>query len=112
MEFIKPQIVIFANTENKDVINEIKAGIEEEGALYRLADNEYGDAVKMAYDAAKASVLGVGIGVVGDSICMHCKNLELDMPLFFVKTDMNLNPRIIGCNAARYVKGLPLKYID
>lgn len=112
MEFIIPQIVIFSNTENRDLINEVIAGIEEEGALYRLAANEYSDVVKMAYDAAKASVLGVGIGVVGDSICMHCKNLELDMPLFFTETDMNLNPRIIGCNAARYVKGLPLKYID
>ncbi|MGF7400608.1 glycerol dehydratase reactivase beta/small subunit family protein [Thermoanaerobacterium thermosaccharolyticum] len=112
MEFIKPQIVIFANTENKYIVNEIKAGIEEEGALYKLADNKCNDAVEMAYEAAKASVLGVGIGIAGDSICMHCKNLELDMPLFFTETDMYLNPRIIGCNAARYVKGLPLKYID
>ncbi|WKV10090.1 glycerol dehydratase reactivase beta/small subunit family protein [Thermoanaerobacterium sp. CMT5567-10] len=112
MEFIIPQIVIFSNTENRDLINEVIAGIEEEGALYRLAANECTDVVKMAYDAAKASVLGVGIGIAGDSICMHCKNLELDMPLFFTETDMYLNPRIIGCNAARYVKGLPLKYID
>ncbi|TCW35005.1 dehydratase medium subunit [Thermohydrogenium kirishiense] len=40
MEFIKPQIVIFANTENKYIVNEIKAGIEEESALYKLADNK------------------------------------------------------------------------
>ncbi|MCP2240310.1 glycerol dehydratase reactivase beta/small subunit family protein [Thermoanaerobacterium thermosaccharolyticum] len=112
MEFIIPQIVIFSNTENRDLINEVIAGIEEEGALYRLAANECTDVVKMAYDAAKASVLGVGIGILGDLICLHSKNLEIMEPLILSKKDKNFSPMLIGCNAARYVKGLPLKYID
>jgi hypothetical protein len=112
MEFIVPQIVIFSNTENKYVINEVIAGIEEEDALYRLSYNECPDAVKMAYDAAKASVLGVGIGISGDLVCLHSKNLEINTPLILSKTSEDFNPRLVGCNAARYVKGLPLKYLD
>ncbi|TCW35004.1 dehydratase medium subunit [Thermohydrogenium kirishiense] len=66
----------------------------------------------MAYDAAKASVLGVGIGISGDLVCLHSKNLEINTPLILSKTSENFNPRLVGCNAARYVKGLPLKYLD
>ncbi|MGJ7045188.1 glycerol dehydratase reactivase beta/small subunit family protein [Thermoanaerobacterium thermosulfurigenes] len=112
MEFIKPQIVIFANTENKYIINEVIAGIEEEGALYRLSYNECVDVVKMAYDAAKASVLGIGIGISEDLVCLHSKNLEINTPLILSKTSENFDPRLVGCNAAKYVKGLPLKYLD
>jgi len=94
----------------QDVLREVMAGIEEEGAKPRLVRvNKTADVAFIAHEAALLSGSGIGIGILsrGTSV-IHQKdmaplaNLELfsQSPLVDRETF-----RAIGKNAARYAKG-------
>lgn len=112
MEFTKPLIIIYAGDGTCEMLTEVKAGIEEEGALCQVQRCDLGDTREMAYRAAKRSVLGIGIGVTQEGVCVHCKELERDNPLFEIKKYNRDALRIMGINAARYAKGLPFKILE
>lgn len=100
-----------------DVLNNIKAGIEEEGMDYRIVKViKTSDVGFMGLEAAKLSGSGIGIGLQSKGTAViHQKdlyplsNLELfpQAPLMTLATY-----RAIGKNAAKYVKGEKVSPIE
>lgn len=94
----------------KDVIKNVRAGIEEEGMKPRVVKIlKTSDVCFMALEAAKLSGSGIGVGIQSKGTAViHQKdlyplsNLELfpQAPLMTLETY-----RAIGRNAAKYVKG-------
>jgi len=95
---------------HRDVLKEVMAGVEEEGLKARLVRvNKTADVGFIAYEAAKLSGSGIGIGIIsrGTSVIhqkdlMPLQNLELfsQSPLVELETF-----RAMGRNAAKYAKG-------
>ena len=104
----KPSIMIYTNHADEDYLREVCAGIEEEGVLYRITELDDG-LDELAYEAAKASMLGSGIGIEGRRLAMQMAGLpkrrnvfELDAPRFW-------QCRSLGANSARAVKRQPFR---
>lgn len=111
----KPDIRIFykKNAVHSDIIREVVLGIEEEGLPFLTEEKDYDTAKELAYKAAEASHLGVGIGVADDGIVLHTNKLKEDHPLFCIKlTDNDLVLRSMGANAARLVKRMPFIIVE
>ena len=95
---------------HEDVLKEIMGGIEEEGLKTRIIRvNKTADVAFIAYEAARISGSGIGIGLLarGTTVIHHkdlnpLQNLELfsQSPLVDLKIF-----RSIGRNAAKYAKG-------
>lgn len=100
-----------------DVIKNIKAGIEEEGMIPRIVKVlKTSDVCFMGLEAAKISGSGIGIGlqskgtaVIHQRDLYPLSNLELfpQAPLMTLDTY-----RLIGKNAAKYVKGEKVSPIE
>jgi hypothetical protein len=95
---------------NRRCLREIDAGMEEEGVPFRIEEAVGGSAGELAYAAAQASNLDVGVGVdaVGN-ICVHHAKLPSDAPAL---VGSSLTARAMGHNAARLVSGIPFKNDD
>jgi hypothetical protein len=94
----------------KDVIRNIKAGIEEEGMVPRVIKVlKTSDVCFMGLEAAKLSGSGIGIGLQSKGTAViHQKDLYplSNMELFPQAPLMTLDTyRAIGRNAAKYAKG-------
>ena len=104
----KPAIIIYTNEPDEDLLREVCAGIEEEGVLYQVSSHE-GDLDTLAFEAAKESMLGYGVGITGARLAMQMERLpkgrnvfELNMPRFW-------QCRNLGANSARAIKKMPFK---
>ena len=104
----KPAIIIYTNEPDEDLLREGCAGIEEEGVLYQVSSHE-GDLDTLAFEAAKESMLGSGVGITGARLAMQMERLpkgrnvfELNMPRFW-------QCRNLGANSARAIKKMPFK---
>lgn len=111
----KPVIKVFnlKDAVHSYFIREIVLGIEEEGLPYSVeAKDQYDTAKELAYKAAEASHLGVGIGITDKQIAIHTNKLKEDQPLFCVRmTDDEEVLRAMGANAARLIKRMPFKIV-
>lgn len=100
-----PVLMIYCSEANGKCLKEVMAGIEEEGVLYQARTQEDAiDAITLAYQAAKASALGVGIGIQGNNVQLAVR--EQVAPTII---DMAMSPRTAGQNGARYIKKKPLR---
>ncbi len=98
-----------ATAEAGSALRELRAGLEEEGVPCRLRVVE-GDAATIAWIAARASPVSVGLGLDADSACLHLPQLAPESPLLRLPADhLPERLRALGHNAARLVKGAPLK---
>ncbi|MFC4004984.1 glycerol dehydratase reactivase beta/small subunit family protein [Prauserella oleivorans] len=98
---------VVARCAGDDRLREVRAGLEEEGVPLRVEAVASGDAVELAYEAALASSLGVGIGIdAAGGICVHHAKRPRESP---VLTAVAAQARLCGHDAARLVVGLPLK---
>lgn len=105
----KPSILIYVNNPIPSVLKEICAGVEEEGVLYTVEEHAESDVLQLAVQAAKNSMLGSGIGILGDTAIFHIAGLsELKNP-FLIRNPSKEECRTIGVNSARVVKRKPLK---
>ena len=101
----------------KEVIKNIRAGIEEEGMVPRVVKIlKTSDVCFMALEAAKLSGSGIGVGVQSKgTTVIHQKDLYplSNLELFPQAPLMTLEMyRAIGKNAAKYVKGEPVTPIS
>lgn len=101
----------------KDVIKNIKAGIEEEGMVPRIVKVlKTSDVCFMGLEAAKLSGSGIGIGLQSKGTAViHQKDLYplSNLELFPQAPLMTLDTyRAIGKNAAKYVKGEKVSPIE
>jgi hypothetical protein len=108
----KPGIMLYACIHDgyEPKIREIQAGLEEEGVPYVVGIREETDATQLAWQGAKDSQLGVGVGLSNSSLCVHYQKLPANQPLFVADAcDSRGQWRLFGYNAARLVKGIPFK---
>lgn len=116
----KPSIKIhYTKDSNAEWMEEICLGIEEEGLPYEMILTDTNDVLQIAYEACEASKLGVGIGLGKSEVVMQVDKLKKEKPLFLrtiqtagqlvTQEGEEVSIRQIGSNAARFVKGIPLK---
>ena len=114
---VKPTVVIYCQsvsgvTPDADRrLREVKAGLEEEGIPCSVKTSPESDVVRLAFQGTQDSPLGVGVGIGGQhGICIHYTRLPVDQPLFLLTEAAQAGEwRRFGYNAARLVKGTPLK---
>lgn len=93
----------------------IAVGAEEEGIPCRLVpaeDAEDADVASLAYEAARNSRLGVGIGIVPNRVAVHERHMPAAQPVLspgVVGDRAEYVCRLAGSNAARLVIGIPLR---
>ena len=104
----KPTINIYTREPDEDLLREICAGIEEEGVLYEIHPGK-GDLDDLAYEAAKESMLGSGIGISGQRVAMQMARLPKGKNVFELNAPRFWQCRNIGSNSARAVKKMPFK---
>lgn len=113
-EIRKPMIHFFHTAQaDRLVLREVELGMEEEGIPWKLDQMKDGNALSLAWEAAKSSNLEVGVGADDKWIVLHYNKLEQDQPLFRISAQAGpAQARALGANAARLVKKLPLKALD
>ena len=108
-----PVVWIYAATPSSDQsLKFIQLGLEEEGIPCEVNHVKGESAHELAAEAAKASSLGVGIGLVETSkeAALHHRDLPNEKKLIEIKEEI-FDPdtlRRLGANSARFVKGIPL----
>ncbi|NBA60954.1 glycerol dehydratase reactivase beta/small subunit family protein [Enterococcus mundtii] len=111
----RPSIIIYVDGIDEEILTSLLYGIEEESIPYKLEAKVFEDAAQAAYEAALASPLQVGIGGSRDTLCIHHKSLKKEKP-YQVVEHVSIVPsailRNLGSNAARIVKGIPLKSLE
>jgi len=107
----RPSIHITANERiTEQQLTDLLLGIEEEGVPVVVHRTEQLNPLTCALDAAVASRLGVGVGVSLDYVVITTEKLPEQRP--YIAEFLNQSTaadRIIGSNAARLVKRLPLR---
>lgn len=98
--------------DGSGLVAHVEHGIEEDGVPWAVESGVTGDSVSVAFEAARASSLKIGVSVLGDRVVVHHKQLPADEPLFDVRGVSAGTARKLGSNAARLAKGTPLKPLD
>lgn len=106
----KPTIIIYTMDPDEDYLREVCAGIEEEGVLYQVQSQE-GSLDELAFLAAKESILGSGIGIVGKRLAMQMQRIPKGKNVFELHAPMFWQCRNLGANSARAIKKMPFKPI-
>ena len=104
----KPSIIIYTDHADPDLLREVLAGIEEEGVLYQVTEKT-GDLDTLAWEAAKDSMLGCGIGMTDRLLAMQMTGLPLRKNVFELNGPAFRQCRILGANSARAIKKQPFK---
>lgn len=93
-----------------DELRALLSGIEEE-QVPAVYCQRRGGGVALASDGAKASVVGVGVSLGADGwAALHHNRLPKERPLLLVDLPCPFDEcRLMGANAARLVKGIPLQ---
>lgn len=108
-----PSILVYCSKDiqNKDEINEILWGIEEEGIPYIIENVEDDQYKNLAHLASLVSKLGVGVGIDKDkNIALTFNKLSTEKYLFCAKLEDSKDKlRKLGANSARLVKNMPFK---
>ena len=108
----KPTVHVLCSPDAPSAaFKELLYGLEEEGIPWEN-DTKAGGALPLAWEAAQASRLGVGVGMDGQSIVLHFNKLDREQPLYRIPARSLGLARVLGANAARLVKKLPLKPLD
>lgn len=104
--------IYVANPSADQSLKFIQLGLEEEGIPCAVKHVEGNSAHELAAEAAKASSLGVGVGLIEISkeAALHHRDLPNEKKLIEIKEDIfnSGTLRRLGANSARFVKGTPL----
>lgn len=108
-----PAVAVFYQQDlPQDAWQQLLYGLEEEGIPWLCQACPEGDADQLAFAAAAASRLAVGLGVSAAYLALHEQKLPAERPLFRIPaTAAAAELRALGANAARLVKKLPFKQI-
>jgi len=105
----KPAIKVYTNTQNKKLLQEICAGMEELGVPFEIEMQENLDFDTLCHNASCDSVLGVGIGIKDELAGIQVSPLPKGSNLFQIQNPTFQQARLLGMNAARAVKKMPFK---
>ena len=113
IEMSKPNVrVLMSPDASPAALRQLTYGMEEEGIPWEEGTKEGMDALALAWEGAQASRLEVGLGVDRQFVVLHYSKLAQDQPLYRIPARQSNQVRILGSNAARLVKKLPLKPLD
>ena len=113
VEMSKPNVrVLLSPDASPAALRQLTLGMEEEGIPWEESTKQGMDALNLAWEAAQASRLEVGLGLDRQFVVLHYSKLDQDQPLYRVPARQADQVRAIGANAARLVKKLPLKPLD
>ena len=106
----RPTIVLARNSRTSDaMLTGLLLGLEEQGVpVEQFSDGEL-NPLQLAHEASLRSVLGVGIGVSLDYVVVTTEKLPPGRPYLAGHLNQSTEAdRVMGGNAARIVKRLPL----
>lgn len=106
MKARKPSVLVFVSEGDPDYLEEILAGLEEEGVPYEVQERT-GTLDELAYAAAAEAVLGAGIGMAGKEAAMQMASLPLGRNVFTLNHPTFAQCRRLGMNCARAFKRRP-----
>jgi len=113
--FVGVVIHVMPEPCNQHIARQILLGLEEEQVPYQVQPVEYKsvDALATAHQASLKSIFGVGICISPDTVVLHYSRLSKNNPLLMVpiKTGEPKTYRILGQNAAKFIKGRPFDKI-
>ena len=113
IEMSKPNVrVLMSPDASPAALRQLTYGMEEEGIPWEESSKQGMDALNLAWEAAQASRLEVGLGLDNQFVILHYSKLGQDQPLYCVPARQLDKVRLLGANAARLVKKLPLKPLD
>lgn len=104
-----PSIFIYTHEADPTVVKDVCAGIEEEGIFYDITEMPDTCMEKLAYKAARDSMLGSGVGIYGTAICLKMRGLEKGRNIESYLNPTRAQCRNVGSNSARAIKKLPFK---
>jgi hypothetical protein len=110
----KPAVYIAVedNYKNSSLLNYLGYGLEEEGIPFKMVNDSAQDLYSLAHQAAQASRLNVSLALgENNKVIIHHKKLEPDNPFFEKEISKEFQAKAIASNAARLVKGIPIKEI-
>ena len=111
VEMTKPTIhIYYAPDASAELLRQLQYGMEEEGIPWETETRPATEARALAWAAANASRLEVGVGLDAQSVVLHFSKLDSAAPLFHIPARSGAElVRALGSNAGRLVKKLPLK---
>lgn len=113
IEMTKPTVHVLCSPDvPENAFRQLIYGLEEEGIPFETEIKAGGDALKMAWQGAQTSRLGVGVGMDGQAAVLNISKLDYESPLYRISVHSADQTRILGANAARLVKKLPLKSFE
>ncbi|WP_233558209.1 glycerol dehydratase reactivase beta/small subunit family protein [Tessaracoccus sp. OH4464_COT-324] len=105
-----PTIELFAATGlDERQLSAVLLGVEEEGVPCVVSHREELNPLVLAKSAATSSRLGVGIGMSLDYAVVTLDKLPEARPYIVVQSTSAEAARLLGSNAARIVKRIPLR---
>ncbi len=109
----KPTVTVVRRPEVPEpALQQLLYGLEEEGIPWDIRTQTDGDAPELAWEGARASRLGVGVGMDGQTAALQISKMDRNRPLYRIPVRLQEQVRILGANAARLVKKLPLKPLE
>ena len=105
----RPSIFIYVNNPDAASLRDVCAGIEEEGVFYEIKEMENALLDELAWNAAKDSMLGSGVGISGKGIAMQMRGLPKGRNTESYQNATPTQCRTLGANSARAVKKLAFK---
>ncbi|HRA04107.1 MAG TPA: glycerol dehydratase reactivase beta/small subunit family protein [Arachnia sp.] len=106
-----PAICVHVHEATTDAhLADLLLGIEEEGVPVEVSRHDHLNPLVLAHDAAVTSRLGIGLGVALDYVVITTDKLPEHRPYVarhFARGGRA--DRIVGSNAARIVKRIPLR---
>lgn len=105
----RPAVFIYTYQPDKTMLREIRAGIEEEGVFSEVYEMPEQNVDELAYEAARDSVLGSGIGLSGSDAALQMFRLPKGKNVIKVHFPDAGTCRNLGADSARVVKKLSLR---
>jgi hypothetical protein len=103
-----PAILLHADRRTPEgALTTLLLGIEEEGVPVEVHHHDEANPLVLAHDAAVASRLGIGVGVALEYAVVTTEKLPEGRP--YIAAVLGEADRIVGSNAARIVKRIPLR---
>jgi hypothetical protein len=112
MTYDKPSIVVICNDCLDSDLEELLAGIEEEGVPYKVYKNSFQNVNDECIRAVNMSSLDMGIVITLKNIFILSRDM-INQDYLFKSLNYNKeNLRLMGSHAGRFVKGIQFKNID
>ncbi len=100
----RPSVFIYTYRPDVESLKEICAGIEEEGVFFEVFEREEKKCAELAWEAARDSMLGSGIGINGGFAALSIRGLKEGECADILNEPDKRALRRLGGNSARIVK--------